>query len=272
MLCDLVTCGACGKALAFSEDGVRQCCDLPYGSMMRGGFIIHDSCRGSAQPPEMIERDQDAFNYLSHPKFPTQIDRLKRFVRARSEKGYEGIVLDLGCGPGPTTCMLLEAGYEVIAVDFSLQSLAVNAQSCLGQSDHVLFVQANLNAIEFSNRAFDGLMMADFLQHLGSAEMQTNFLHRIFRTLKPGGWFYLSFFNTNIIDRIRGDLEGACGNIPYRRLSLREVRRMLPKRAIVQSQSVMNVFQGSLFDRAVSSLPIAPLVARMGVIEGECAD
>jgi cyclopropane fatty-acyl-phospholipid synthase-like methyltransferase len=31
-------------------------------------------------------------------------------------------VLDLGCGPGPTTAILLATGFRVIAVDFSLTS------------------------------------------------------------------------------------------------------------------------------------------------------
>jgi len=111
--------------------------------------------------------------------------------------------------------------------------------------------------------------MADFLQHIGSAEMQATFLHRIFRALKPSGWFYLSFFNTSIIDRLKGDLEGVYGNIRYRRLSLREAGRMLPKDVTVRTESVMNIFHDSLCDRVASSLPIAPLFARMGVIEGE---
>ena len=219
----------------------------------------------------MIERDKDAFNYLSHPKFPTQVDRLDRFLRAKSKEERGGIVLDLGCGPGPTTRKLLDAGYDVTAVDFSLQSLAVNAQGCKGRSNHVRFVQADLNSVEFSQQAFDGIMMADVLQHIGSAEIQARLLHKIIQALKPGGWFYLSFFNTSISDRIRGDLEGVYQNIPYRRLSLREVRRMLPSAAVVKSESVMNVFNGSLLDRVATKLPIAPLVARMGVVEGERA-
>ena len=135
----------------------------------------------------------------------------------------------------------------------------------------MLFVQADLNVIEFAERAFDGLIMADFLQHLGSAELQAVFLRKIFRVLKPGGWFYLSFFNTSIFDRLKGDLEGVRGNIPYRRLSLREVRSMLPNGVMVNTECAMNVFHGSLLDRVATSLPIAPLFARMAVIEGNRA-
>ncbi len=269
MLHNLVICSACGEPLSFTQDGARQCCDGPNGSALRSGFIIHDTSHGNALPQEMMVRDQDAFNYLSHPKFPTQIDRLNRFVRSKSEKENGGIVLDLGCGPGPTTGIVLDAGYKAVAVDFSIQSLAVNAQHCAARPDHALFVQGDLNTIEFSQSAFDGLMMADFLQHIGSAETQMAFLHKIFRALKPGGWFYLSFFNTSVVDRLKGDLEGRRGNIPYRRLSLREVRGMLPKGAVAEKESVMNIFNRPRLDRVATALPLAPLLAKMAVIEGQ---
>lgn len=272
MLHNLVLCSACGEPLLFSQDSMRQCCNAPQGSALRSGFIIHDSSHGCAPPQEMIVRDQDAFNYLSHPKFPTQIDRINRFVRSKYENENGGVVLDLGCGPGPTTRILLDAGYEAVAVDFSIQSLAVNAQFCRAWPDQALFVQADLNAIEFSEGAFDGLMMADFLQHIGSAETQTAFLHKIFRALKPGGWFYLSFFNTSLIDRLKGDFEGTRGNIPYRRLSLREVRSMLPEGANAEKESVANIFHGARLDRVATSFSLAPLFARMAVIEGRRED
>jgi len=268
MLHSLVLCRACGAPLSFSRDGARQCCNLPQGSALRSGFIIHDTFDRSAPPDEMIVRDQDAFHYLSHPKFPTQIDRMARFVRSKSEKENGAIVLDLGCGPGPTTGMLLDAGYKVVAVDFSIQSLVVNAQLCGAPPGQALFVQADLHAIEFPECAFDGLMMADFLQHIGSAETQRAFLHKIFRALKPGGWFYLSFFNTSLFDRLKGDLEGTRGDIPYRRLSLREVRCMLPKGANAENESVMNIFHHPGLDRAATSLPLASLFAAMAAIEG----
>ena len=268
MLHNLVLCRACRAPLSFSQDGARQCCNAPQGCALRSGFIIHDTSYGSVLPQEMIVRDEDAFNYLSHPKFPTQIDRVNRFVRSKSEKENGGIVLDLGCGPGPTTGIVLDAGYRAVAVDFSIQSLTVNAQFCGARPDQALFVQADLNAIEFSECAFDGLMMADFLQHIGTAETQLAFLHKIFRALKPGGWFYLSFFNTCLIDKLKGDLEGTRGNIPYRRLSLREVRGMLPECANVENESVMNIFHHPILDRVATSLPFAPLLARMAVIEG----
>lgn len=264
----LVRCKACGKPLSFSDEGARLCCNLANGSSFRSGFLIHDPLTDKPVPPEMLVRDQDAFNYISHPKFPTQLARLKRFIQSKAASEQGGKVLDLGCGPGPTTKLLLEAGYDVVAVDFSIQSLALNAQHCGEKHGHALFVQGDLNAIEFTDGAADGLMMADFLQHLGDKQTQRAFLQKIFRALKPGGWFYLSFFNTNLLNRIQRDLEGARKNIPFRRLTLGEVRGMLPAGLEIECQSVMNIFNAAGLDRIATRLPFAPLFAHMAVIEG----
>jgi ubiquinone/menaquinone biosynthesis C-methylase UbiE len=264
----LFRCKDCGKPLAFSDKGVRACCDVAGGAAFRGDFLIYDPAMDKRPPPEMFVRDHDALNYVSHRKFPTQIDRLKNYLLARSAEDVCGTVLDLGCGPGPTTMLLLDAGYEVAAVDFSIQSLALNAQLCGRRTSRALFVQGNMNEMEFSEGAADGLMMADFLQHLGNKETQAAFLKKLFRALKPGGWFYLSFFNTNLLNRLQNDLEGARKNIPFRRLTLSEVRGMLPNDVKVVRQSVMNIFNGAVADRIATSLPLAELFAHMAVIEG----
>lgn len=216
----------------------------------------------------MIARDQDAAYYVSHPKFPTQIARLSRFLKAHPARGSANKALDLGCGPGPATRLLMDARYDTVAVDFSIRSLALNAAACSGDAAHVMFVQADLNAVAFANDAFDGLMMADFLQHLGDKHTQKAFLAKAFRALKPGGWFYLSFFNTNLYDRLRRDYAGVRRDIPYWRVPPDAVRAMLPAGAIVENMHYMNVFDRAKTDRFAARLPMAALAARMVVIEG----
>jgi len=267
MLHNLVLCRACGAPFSFLPEGERNCCQSPLGSKMHGAFLIHDPTM-AASSPEMVVRDQDALNYLSHPKFPSQIVRLKHFIQSQPKRAQGGRVLDLGCGPGPTTDLLLQAGYEIIAVDFSIRSLSINAQLCGNSSMNALFVQGDLNVIEFENGSFDGIMMADFLQHLGNEATQRAFLHKIFHALKPGGWFYLSFFNMNLFHRFKGDFEGVYGNIGYRRMSLGEVRNMMPKCALIERESFMNIFYHAGLDNFASGLPFAQCFARMAVIEG----
>ncbi|MEY4879163.1 MAG: hypothetical protein RJB62_632 [Pseudomonadota bacterium] len=262
----LIRCFACGAALSFSPAGVRLCCDGEGGSVLRNGFLIHDPGLGKSPTPEMLVRDSDARHYISHPKFPPQIDRLASFLRTHVSPGDR--VLDLGCGPGPTTEMLLRAAADAVAVDFSVPSLALNARLCGALAERALFVQADLNTIQFTDSAFDGLMMADFLQHLGGKKTQRDFLDKSFRALKPGGWFYLSFFNTNMFHRLTRDRSGIRGNIGYRRTSLAEVHTMLPGGIVAENEYVMNICDQAAADRIASRLPFASLLARMAVIEG----
>jgi ubiquinone/menaquinone biosynthesis C-methylase UbiE len=268
MLPALVSCKACGQPLSFSDENVRLCCTDAKGSIFRSGFLIHDPAPGKPAPPEMLVRDQDAFNYLRHPKFPTHTDHFKRFIRTKTKFPQGGKILDLGCGPGPTTAILLESGYEVVAVDFSIQSLTLNAQLCGTKTDPVLFVQGNLNDMNFTEGAADGLVMADFLQHLGNRQTQEAFLQKIFKALKPGGWFYLSFFNTTLLNRLQRDIEGVRKNITFRRLNLEEVISMLLQDLKVERQSVMNIFNAVTPDRIAARLPFAKHFAHMAVIEG----
>ncbi len=238
---------------------------------MRGKFLLYDPSLGIAPSAEMLERDGDALGYLSHAKFPTQIERLKAFLRVHPAEGGGGTVLDLGCGPGPTTGLLLEAGYRALAVDFSMRSLAINAQHCGAPPDRVLFAQADLNEIAFVPSSADGLMIADVLQHLGSREVQAAFLGKALAALKTGGWFYLSFFNTTLLHRLSGDFEGVRNGISYRRLSLSEVRDLLPGSAEVLEMQVMNVFNRADADRWAAKLPLASSFAAMAVISGRRA-
>jgi SAM-dependent methyltransferase len=213
----------------------------------------------------MQTRDRQAAGYLLHAKHRVQAFRVGQFLARHPGPGH---VLDLGCGPGPTTKMLLAAGYRVSAIDFSMESLKINAAQC--GDGPVTFVQTDLNMVDLEPESADGLMMSDFLQHLGNHEAQRAFLHKGFRALRHGGWFYLTFFNTNIKHRWRGDIVGAFagGTMPYRRLTKSIVREMLPPEIHVRRAQPMNIANGLTADRLLCSLPFASTLSRMMLMTG----
>ncbi len=257
-LAQLIVCPSCEKALRF-EKGKRVCCDAPNGPTLDDNIIRYSPVISSE---EMTARDSQAEGYLDHGKFPTQVHRMRSFIAGLRRSTQP--VLNLGCGPGPTTKMLSEQGMEIVAVDFSRRSLALN------KARSALFVQANLNNIQFVPSSFDGLMMADFLQHLGGVAAQRQFLHTILSALSPGGWFFLSCFNVNVKNRLRRDIDGSfsSGKIRYHRLTPSEVLEMLPATAQIESVRPMNIFNRPLYDNVATRLPWARLFARMMVIVG----
>jgi SAM-dependent methyltransferase len=257
-LAQLIVCPSCGKPLRF-EDGKRLCCGQPDGAALDNGIIRY---RPDISTPEMIVRDSQAEGYLQHTKFPTQIRQMARFIRGLPRSMRP--VLDLGCGPGPTTRMLTDQGFEVIAVDFSRRSLELNA------AKSALLVQADLRDIRFVENSVDGLMMADFLQHLGDLEVQQKFLNRVFDALASRGWFFLSCFNANIKNLLRHDINGsfASGQISYLRSTPARILKMLPPTVAVDNVRPMNLFHQPKLDDIASRLPLARLIARMIVLTG----
>jgi hypothetical protein len=160
--------------------------------------------------------------------------------------------------------MLTEHGLKVVAVDFSRRSLELN------KAKRALFVQADLRDIGFVKGSAGGLMMADFLQHLGGLDVQEKFLHQIFEALTSGAWFFLSFFNTNVKNLLRRDIDGsfASGRIRYLRSTPARVLKMLPPTVAVDSVRPMSISDRPTVDEIASRLPMGRFIARMIVVTG----
>jgi SAM-dependent methyltransferase len=94
-----------------------------------------------------------------------------------------GRALDLGCGDGRSTRLLLELGWEVTAVDFSAQALAVARRLTTRGGDRVTWVHADVLALPPATGA--DLVLLAYLH------LQVQDLRRVLATavasLAPGG-------------------------------------------------------------------------------------
>lgn len=268
-LFDSILCEACGNPLASSSDASIVQCLNGHSYRLTKGVLEYTPASSLAINKEAVVRDRQAQGYLSHKKVPVHSMRFREFLeRVPSDHLKNKTVLDLGCGPGPNTIILLSKGCRVIAVDFSKESLALNRNDNMDRLAEVLYVSADLNRIRFAEKTAEILVMSDFLQHLGDRDTQRDFLQSAFRSLKPGGLFYLTFFNINLKNFIKSDINGSWGGITYMRNRVSDVLPMLPADIVVTQQIPMNLSMSVALDRILSRWPFADFFSRWMLLTG----
>jgi len=128
-------------------------------------------------------------------------DRARRALSPRLFDALEGLsVLEVGCGAGRFTEVLLEAGALVTSVDLSD---AVDAnQENFPQGDRHRIAQADVYALPFPAMSYDVVFCLGVVQHTPSPE-QT--IAALYEQVKPGGWLALDHYT----DRLRWYLSTA---------------------------------------------------------------
>tara|TARA_B100000214_G_C23849384_1_gene572627 strand:- start:68 stop:919 length:852 start_codon:yes stop_codon:yes gene_type:complete len=266
---DIIYCPLCGKLgiRVINNRVIASCCDRVFKLQDNQIIIFNDNIVSS----EIESRDNQAKKYLTHSKFPTQISRMKKWMSSISQDLIEGITLDLGCGPGPTTEMLLQNGARnIFAADFSINSLIINKETCNKHEVKPIYMLQDITDIRLRKNSISVLIMADFLQHITDKRVRDNFINRVMHSLIPGGVFFLSFFNINIKNYFKNDIKGAfsSGNIKYERLDYKNVISNFPDNIIIEKISPMNIFHHAELDRLFCVLPFSNLFSRMIVIQG----
>jgi SAM-dependent methyltransferase len=110
---------------------------------------------------------------------------LDRFVEA--VRG-QGLVCDLGCGPGQITRYLHARGVEVFGMDLSAAMIAIARRLSPG----INFVQGDLAAIDAADGTWSGIVTFYSLIHLPRSELVPT-LRGLRRVLRPGGLLLLAF-------------------------------------------------------------------------------
>jgi 2-polyprenyl-3-methyl-5-hydroxy-6-metoxy-1,4-benzoquinol methylase len=239
--------------------------------MIQDGIFIYTSDNEILNKSELQTRDRQSGAYLQHGKFPTQIQRFKKFLDSIPASNKEFAVVDLGCGPGPFTNIIAKAGFNnITAVDFSIDSLKQNREHIENSASRIDFIRADLMQLKLPEKTFGLVVMSDFLQHLGSFDDKIRFLQNSFKSLRPGGFFILSFFNFNIKNYVKSDLHGsfADNTIQYERLLPKDLIKYFPKEIKLLRNEPMNISNSSFLDTIFCSLPLSRFLSRMWLITG----
>lgn len=95
-------------------------------------------------------------------------------------------ILDLGCGSGRDTKYFLQNGYDVVAVDGSIEMVRLSTEFTGKQTLHLAFDEINFN------EEFDGIWACASLLHVPRSKIDF-VLKKIHLALKKGGVFYSSY-------------------------------------------------------------------------------
>jgi len=112
---------------------------------------------------------------------------------ARIPVPCSGRALDVGCGNGKTVASLLDAGFEVSAVDFSTEAVRLVRERF---GDRVTAVVSDAGSIPFADGSFDYITAVHVCEHLTDDEME-RFASEVSRLLVPGGFVFVRSFGAS---------------------------------------------------------------------------
>ena len=109
-------------------------------------------------------------------------------VHGRMDLPAQGRLLELGCGVGAQTEILLERhpGLDITAVDY--QSTQLEAARRRIQSPRARFIQEDVTTLTFPDASFDAAFVCCLLEHLPNPSLA---LAQALRVLKPGARIHL---------------------------------------------------------------------------------
>lgn len=111
-------------------------------------------------------------------------------------------VLDLACGTGTMTCLLAEAGYEMIGVDQSEDMLAEAAGKQVSPGKiPPIYLQQSMETLDLYGTVEAAVCCLDSLNYLTDVRALRRTLQRLHLFVAPGGVF---LFDINTPEKLRG--------------------------------------------------------------------
>ena len=183
----------------------------------------------AAQVSEIAARDAQVEDY-DKMAFLTAFGRVEiplmlRMLKPRASER----MLEAGCGTGRMTPALARNTKEVVAIDFSFESLKQNARKLKAAGiTNVHLVQADLCNLPFAAGVFPQALSCQVLEHVPDAESRERAVGELSRVIQPGSTLVLSAYQHSLFTRLFASKSGEHdGGIPYFRFERHELKRVL---------------------------------------------
>lgn len=119
-------------------------------------------------------------NYFAKKVGDAILDEVQRHVK------LEGVVVDMGSGPGHILERLMQHSVNVIAIDTSSQSISASARRFVQHRQFLGGQVSPIDAVPLSDKSADIVLLIETIEHLGE-EIAQRILAELHRVLKPGG-------------------------------------------------------------------------------------
>ncbi|MDR2698125.1 MAG: methyltransferase domain-containing protein [Candidatus Methanoplasma sp.] len=141
-------------------------------------------------------------------------------------------VLDLGCGTGKTTAVLIKMGLDVTGLDFSPTAIGY----CIGAfGDKAKFTIAECDRMPFRDGYFNAVVAVHILEHLNDLQLKDT-VREMSRVLAPGGLVFVRSFAVGDA-RSEGKDKNTRGNgIEYRYYSEEEMKGIFKGFELISSE------------------------------------
>ena len=136
----------------------------------------------------------ETFSELDKMEVPSTLQRLGNTAKKT--------ILELGCGTGRFTRKLTGNCDAILAVDFSKESLVINAR-LMPANQTVGLVRADVSKLRLKPDSFD-LALSTLYSNLPSAEIRLASTKAVYDALKPMGRYVLSAHHYEIRERLKG--------------------------------------------------------------------
>lgn len=144
------------------------------------------------------EYGQTFFHELDHK--PVDCSILSRFAELTKD---QGLVCDVGCGPGHIGNYLQKQGATVQGIDLSAEMVQEAHRRCPA----IEFRQGDMLNLDFNDNHLAGIVAFYAIVHLSLPELEL-VLGEFKRVIKPGGYLLFSFHVGNELIRVEKSLGG----------------------------------------------------------------
>ncbi|MBQ6586230.1 MAG: class I SAM-dependent methyltransferase [Coriobacteriales bacterium] len=141
----------------------------------------------SGRAPEYSKLHMESYASDKRGNFERQLVLALSQVKADAQAAGRRVrALDLGCGSGFMSLLLLDAGCEVIGVDFSCEMLEQARANVAGKGYEATFLQMRVQELDFPDASFDFVVSRNVTWVLEDVD---RVYAQVMRVLAPGGVF-----------------------------------------------------------------------------------